>query len=1042
MDKQGNIILYNAVERLEQDGQRLEKGLGQILVPYAQQGRVEVEVCRVKIVMSSIYKEMERVFLHSPHRVVSTFAVIKCTPVAQGPYGRKSVLSSGKKGRSQKDVAQRQQRVVPGSTKKPRVVCITVQRRAGSPGFKASLHVCKKKKGASTEGGGQYGVGYEIRKSFRLKMVSVLEAFGGAHPVCQVTFSTRKLSGGDVRVAFECVSEEERAELLGVVFSFCKSHEKVVPVLVGVKRRDLGVYGELSSSEEESDEEKETPVVVDTQRDEERTTSSSMDMQPTVPSVALQQQATVKHEESSGTVQKKKTYPSSIVGRKETAYSMRENIRADVLLDAVSEGASSLEDACRKISSELQALDDANIHELLESRVRSNRIHDGIFTTLGCLDDLEETIGMFELKLRHLKDDVAVIEKSSGYLENHSRNNALLLEAMNSLLDHCTLRPEVERVLLEQEMRAKYFDEMRVACEMLLSKIDAIHGKKTASRKGGLNSEFVNMKLVEDSLKRMKDIEKRFLKRAVDYFDSQVAPAPRETLDSFQEQLQLHEKIATLAPLLGLIAMVDAEAGKARVYRYLESTNSGLKKEVERSLGSLQVQHDMTGSKSIGKEMMKRVESATALERMHSSHMQKNRYASDAPVLNTDSSIEVSEISSAFSASITSLMPRITNEIAVLVDLLDKSGILIPHISAARSLVQGIGPEISQFLLSVKSSRGLSCLDIVGTIESFKVRLQPESLSGTVICEMLAEVLKDADGFWKSFVLEITEAIRKAPSARSGSSIHIFPFVANFESLANAMEAIAAEWVAKDGSMLASSDSQESQNPGTILPLSPFQSPQGSVEFDMVPQISAASSGSFSLPTSTPSQRIRHMADELYAKVLPSIFSAIESKTSDHDKHKERIRLENYAFLRISLQALPIKQSKVLKQYCTRAAEGRNASLKAYIHSILAENDLEALCDIPDSQKGKSIPSIDVAVFQPLIDDPDTFQSKLNAVRNRIKKDLGESASYLVNVVWERVDARVLNALDSLETMCSDSSVTDIRSALSSMRSSQLRLDI
>eukprot|EP00889_Picochlorum_renovo_P007748 jgi/Picre1/34778/NNA_002244.t1 len=95
-------------------------------------------------------------------------------------------------------------------------------------------------------------------------------------------------------------------------------------------------------------------------------------------------------------------------------------------------------------------------------------------------------------------------------------------------------------------MRAKYFDEMRVACEMLLSKIDAIHGKKTrASRKGGLNPEFVNMKLVEDSLKRMKDIEKRFLKRAVDYFDSQVAPASRETLDSFQEQLNYRKDCNT-----------------------------------------------------------------------------------------------------------------------------------------------------------------------------------------------------------------------------------------------------------------------------------------------------------------------------------------------------------------------------------------------------------------------------------------------------------------------------------------------------------------
>jgi len=210
----------------------------------------------------------------------------------------------------------------------------------------------------------------------------------------------------------------------------------------------------------------------------------------------------------------------------------------------------------------------------------------------------------------------------------------------------------------------------------------------------------------------------------------------------------------------------------------------------------------------------------------------------------------------------------------------------------------------------------------------------------------------------------------------------------------------------------------------------------------MFPQMSAASSGSFSLPTTTPSQQIRHMADELYAKVLPSMFKAIESKASEHEKHKERIRLENYAFLRISLQALPVKQSRILKQYCTRAAEGRNTSLKAYIHSIMTENDLEALCDIPDSQKGKAIPSMDVAVFQTLIDDRETFQSKLNAVQNRIKKDLGDSASYLVNVVWERVDTRVLNALDSLETVCSDSSsVTDIRSVLSSMRSSQLRLD-
>lgn len=45
LDKQGNIILYNTVERLVRDDIVEEKPLGQVLVPVEQRKRIEIEVC-------------------------------------------------------------------------------------------------------------------------------------------------------------------------------------------------------------------------------------------------------------------------------------------------------------------------------------------------------------------------------------------------------------------------------------------------------------------------------------------------------------------------------------------------------------------------------------------------------------------------------------------------------------------------------------------------------------------------------------------------------------------------------------------------------------------------------------------------------------------------------------------------------------------------------------------------------------------------------------------------------------------------------------
>jgi len=45
LDKQGNIILYNTVERLVRDDSVEEKPLGQVLVPAEQRRKIEIEIC-------------------------------------------------------------------------------------------------------------------------------------------------------------------------------------------------------------------------------------------------------------------------------------------------------------------------------------------------------------------------------------------------------------------------------------------------------------------------------------------------------------------------------------------------------------------------------------------------------------------------------------------------------------------------------------------------------------------------------------------------------------------------------------------------------------------------------------------------------------------------------------------------------------------------------------------------------------------------------------------------------------------------------------
>lgn len=232
---------------------------------------------------------------------------------------------------------------------------------------------------------------------------------------------------------------------------------------------------------------------------------------------------------------------------------------------------------------------------------------------------------------------------------------------------------------------------------------------------------------------------------------------------------------------------------------------------------------------------------------------------------------------------------------------------------------------------------------------------------------------------------------------RGGSAIHILPFVINFESLSTKIESIVAEWVAIDGDMSRVTSTRSDNS--SLLP-SPFQSVElGSDE-------GKYSSEALNMSTTGrlyPGELLRKMADDFYLIVLPEIYGAIEYHASNHERHGQRIRLENYAFLRIGLQSLPLKRASLLREYCSKAADQRNLALKLYMDEMIQDSKLSPFHRLADATKDSDyIPRTSGDAEAILQCTESEIEAALQSIKSKLEKELGVESPYLVGVALER----------------------------------------
>ena len=75
----------------------------------------------------------------------------------------------------------------------------------------------------------------------------------------------------------------------------------------------------------------------------------------------------------------------------------------------------------------------ANVHAILESGPFVQRVQVRLNDSIALIDDLDETLAIFDLKLRHMREDIAAIESRNNRCTSQSSHQSYLQANMCSL---------------------------------------------------------------------------------------------------------------------------------------------------------------------------------------------------------------------------------------------------------------------------------------------------------------------------------------------------------------------------------------------------------------------------------------------------------------------------------------------------------------------------------------------------------------------------------------------------------------------------------
>ncbi|XP_078170955.1 exocyst complex component SEC3A-like [Carex rostrata] len=448
-----------------------------------------------------------------------------------------------------------------GGGKQKVVLCIrTVKSRAvwGKP-TKLARHMAKPRVLAiSTKSKGQrtkaflrvlkysHGGVLEPAKIYKLKHLSKVEVMQSDPSGCTFMLGFDNLRLQSVAPPqWTMRNKDDRNRIIMCVLNLCKEVLGSIPKVVGMDIVEMALWA------------KENTVV----------NKLNQEVTPDGPVVLP---STVTITESEGTVER-------------DLVSQAEQEDMEALLGTYLMGVGEAEAFSERMKRELLALESANVHAILETESVVDEVLRDLEAATICMEDMDEWLAIFNVKLRHMREDIESIEYRNNKLEFQSENNKALIQELDKLLEHLQIPQEYEEALTVGSFDENNMSKNIEACEWLTSAIrdlelpnlDPSYAKLRAVREK--RAEFILLRCT--FVRRASEFLTQYFPTLIDYMINDQSNFSQKGQLKRPDHSELRYKCRVYARLLQQIKSLDKNCMGPLRMSYCQSLNQLLRKE-------------------------------------------------------------------------------------------------------------------------------------------------------------------------------------------------------------------------------------------------------------------------------------------------------------------------------------------------------------------------------------------------------------------------------------------------------------------------------
>ncbi|RCV37967.1 hypothetical protein SETIT_8G104600v2 [Setaria italica] len=163
-----------------------------------------------------------------------------------------------------------------------------------------------------------------------------------------------------------------------------------------------------------------------------------------------------------------------------------------------------------RMKRELVALESANVYALMETESVVEEVLQGLEIASICVEDMDEWLGIFNIKLRHMREDIQSIEWRNNRLELQSDSNVALIDELDKLLELLQIPPEYEASLTGGSFDEGNMVKNIEACDWLTSAIKNLEASN-------LDPIYVKLRAVREKRAEFVLLKCTFVRRASEF---------------------------------------------------------------------------------------------------------------------------------------------------------------------------------------------------------------------------------------------------------------------------------------------------------------------------------------------------------------------------------------------------------------------------------------------------------------------------------------------------------------------------------------------